>query len=196
MIDEMRWAPMVVAEAVQLFAGAPFRWWIGGGNALELHTGRSWRLHDDTDVGIVRSDCVAVYEWLADWDLAVAAGGLVSPWDGRSLFSSRSENNVWVRTAPGEAWRLDLTIGAGDDERWIYRRDPSVFRGWGSAVLWTGDGLPYLAPDLQLLFKSKSNRPKDDEDARQVIPVLAHAERVFLAERLPAGHDWRRLLDI
>lgn len=37
------------------------------------------------------------------------------------------------------------------------------------AVLRSAAGIPYLAPELQLLYKSKGLRPKDDVDAAEVI---------------------------
>ena len=47
----------------------------------------------------------------------------------------------------------------------------SGFRGQ-IAVLLSEQGIPYLAPEIQLLFKSKNNRTKDDGDATEVIPAL------------------------
>ena len=39
-----------------------------------------------------------------------------------------------------------------------------------------GDGVPYLRPELVLLFKAKNLRPKDDADFTSILPSLgAHA---------------------
>jgi hypothetical protein len=56
------------------------------------------------------------------------------------------------------------------------------------------DGVPYLAPEIQLLFKSKGLRPKDYEDARRVIPLLNEEQRAWLRAHLPSGHEWTELL--
>lgn len=98
-------------------------------------------------------------------------------------------NNIWARTSDGP-WQLDLVVGEGTETRWIYRRDPAVTRLWNQAVLHTSDGVPYLAPDLQLLFKSKDRRPKDDLDAAEVMPGLAPAQLEFLSKRLAPDHPW------
>ncbi len=184
------WTPMAVDEVVSHLAGAPFRWWLSGGHALDLHLGYSWREHSDTDVGLVFGEVGAVFNWFEGWSLAVAAGGTLTEWNGRPL--AEGENNIWGRRAGN--WKVDLTVGSGTDEEWIYRRNPEIRRPWRNAVLYTGDGVPYLAPDLQLLFKSKDVRPKDEVDAGQVIPILSRAERGFLQENLPADHVWQRLL--
>ncbi len=186
------WRPFPVDEIPALFAGAPFRWWVGGGIALELHFGRSWRDHADTDVGVLRQDAAAIHEWMHGWELAVAASGALSPWSGCDLVDG--ESNVWARRAGERSWEIDLTVGSGTDDVWVYRRDPKITRPWRTAVLYTGDRIPYLAPDLQLLFKSKTPRAKDHDDAGRVIPLLGVAERAFLVANLPVDHAWQRLL--
>ena len=185
---------MSLEAVVELLAGAPFPWWIAGGLALELHLGRSWRAHDDTDVGIRRTDAPAVHRWLEAWDLHVAAAGELHRWHGQPLDAGAGENNVWMRGEAGASWVLDLTVGDGDEDSWIYRRDPAVRRPWGEVVRTTAGGIPYLVPEVQLLFKSCTLRPKDDLDARLVVPVLDHGARAFLGAALPAGHPWRSLL--
>lgn len=192
-MDLDRWAPISIDEAVELFTGAPFTWWVGGGQALELHVEDQWRTHVDLDIGICRHQASRVHGWLEGWELWVAAAGRLSRWDGSPLSADRDENNVWVRRTGG-LWAFDLTVGEGNEGEWIYRRDPSVNRPWATAVLRTGSGVPYLAPDLQLLFKSEDPRPQDHADAERVIPVLDDPGQAFLAVRLAADHPWQRLL--
>jgi hypothetical protein len=193
-MDPHNWAPLSVDEAVQLFTGAPFRWWISGGHALEIHANDSWRPHDDLDIGIIRDQAPLVHAWLTGWDLHIAARRQVSDWNGRPLSADRQENNVWARRSPQAPWSFDLTVGAGADDRWVYRRDPTLFRPWDRAILRSPTGVPYLAPEIQLLFKSKSVFPKDDLDAERIIPGLGSRERRFLVDHLSPEHQWRRLL--
>ena len=190
-----RWQPLTVQEIVEIFSPAPFRWWISGGWALELHFGRTWRAHEDIDVGVVRAELDAVYAHLSGWDLHVAAAGRLRPWHGQPLSSDAQQNNVWCRAKPDGPWLLDMTIGEGSDRGWVYRRDPSFQLPWRVAMSKTSDGVPYLAPDLQLLFKSKTPRPKDDVDAAEVIPELDEQERARLIEHLDPDHPWRRFFD-
>lgn len=189
------WDPLGVDEVVAVFDGAPFRWWMTGGHALELHLGGSWRSHADTDVGICRADGPDVHRWLSSrgWDLHIGADGVLTPWHGSPLDAARSQNNVWCRPSPGTDWRLDIAVGSGTPDRWIYRRDETITRPWSDTVLRTADGVPYLAPELQLLFKSKGQRPKDDLDAAHVIAHLDPTRRQALATLLPPDHPWQAL---
>lgn len=113
---------------MSLLSPARFRWWITGGRALDLHCGRSWRAHDDTDIGMLRRDLAALSALLVGWDLHVAAAGRLTPWRGGTLEVQRDENNVWCRRAPDEPWVLDVTIGEGSAQSWTYRRDPCLLR--------------------------------------------------------------------
>jgi len=167
------WDPPSIRDTCALFDGAPFRWWISGGHALELHTGRSWRDHDDIDVGVCRDDHANLRRWLDGWQIALTAGGVLTEWDGAELVESMHHNNLWCRRDREGRWAIDVTIGSGTRKEWIYRRDSSIRRPWSAAVLYSAARVPYLAPDLQLLFKSASPRPKDDLDAAEVVPVSA-----------------------
>jgi hypothetical protein len=184
------WRPLSLDETVALFASYPSRWWIAGGLALELHIGRSWRPHEDSDVSVLRHDVPELSSLLAQWDVHIAASGELSPWDGKALSSNENQNNLWCRRHADGPWLLDVTISDGDDRCWIYRRDPAVRVAWDQAVLRTATGIPYLAPDLQLLFKSKGIRIKDDLDAREVIPELEDTRRQMLRDSLPDDHPW------
>lgn len=188
------WVPLSVDEVVDVLAGAPFRWWVAGGRALELHLGRSWRPHDDLDIGIVGADAPALFQHLTGWAPSIAAGGRLSPWTGRPLVEADDENNLWWRRVPDGPWVLDVLVGRGDHADWIHRRDPTIRVPWADAVLRSVGGVPYLAPELQLLFKAKDPRPKDDLDAEAVLPHLDPSKQGWLADRLPADHPWRPLL--
>jgi hypothetical protein len=188
------WVPFPLADTVTAFAGAGCRWWVSGGRALELAIGCSWRDHSDTDVGLLRRDVLRLRLALDGWDIWIAADGRLEQWTGAVPEAERSQNNLWCRRDPGAPWALDVTVGDGDDHDWIYRRDTRLRVPWADAVLASEDGIPYLAPELQLLFKSTDIRPKDDFDAQQVIPELAVDASERLSQLLPADHPWQRLL--
>jgi hypothetical protein len=60
----------------------------------------------------------------------------------------------------------------------------------GLEPLW---GLPYLAPEIVLLFKSKPMQPHDREDFRNALPALGAPARAWLRAAIAATnpyHDW------
>ena len=120
--------------------------------------------------------------------------GRLLAWSGEALEIGLHQNNLWCRRTSDGPWQLDVTIGEGDDEGWMYRRDPRIRFPWAEAVLRTANGIPYLAPDLQLLFKAKNPRAKDDLDAQVVIPELDQMRRDRLRWMLPSSHPWHARL--
>lgn len=144
------------------------------------------------DVGVCRRDLSAVYQHLAGWDLHVAASGVLSPWDGRPLPAERHENNIGARRKPGGPWTLEITVGGGDDNSWWSRRDPTIRLPWADAVL-VAAGIPFLAPHVQLLMKSKTVRPKDQLDAKVAIPSLDRNQHRWLMQRLSPDHPWQAI---
>ena len=188
------WQPMPLQEATALFAAAEFRWWVAGGNALDLHLQRTWRTHEDTDIGVARTDVTKLADLLDGWDIHIAAAGKLTRWSHGPLSVDLSQNNLWCRPTSTGAWCLDITIGDGDDRHWVYRRDPTITMSWSEAILQSVDRIPYLAPELQLLFKSKTIRPKDTLDATTVIPALEAPRRARLASFLPPDHPWQSII--
>lgn len=62
-----------------------------------------------------------------------------------------------------------------------------------TAVRQNPDGLPYLAPEIQLLYKSKAPRERDEMDFAQTRPLLAPDARRWLRDALELanpGHTW------
>jgi len=187
------WSPLSLDEAVARFAHASFRWWVSGGHALELHSNRSWREHDDIDISFRRCDLALVHTLLSSWDLHVAAAGKLSPWSGERLTVESHQNNVWAKKVSSGPWVIDLTISEGDDKGWTWRRDPSIRRAWPLAILRSTErGIPYLAPEIQLLFKAKNRRPKDDLDASEIVPSLNDHQARFLFDALPSNDPWTK----
>jgi hypothetical protein len=59
------------------------------------------------------------------------------------------------------------------------------------------DGIPYLAPEIQLFYKAKQPRPKDQTDFLAILPYLTTERRRRLSEALSASfgtHPWQEQL--
>ena len=110
---------------------------------------------------------------LRGWDIEIAASGVLSHWDGSVPLGQESENNLWCRMGPENRWCLDVTVGDGDQECWVFRRDPTVRIPWEEAVLRTEQGVPYLALNSNSPTRAATPGPQvDDFDAAEVAPSL------------------------
>lgn len=92
---------------------------------------------------------------------------------------------------------MDILISEIEHEVWRYRREPSIIQAVERIGLTTADGLPYLTPELVLLFKSRNTgpeeRPKDQQDFERTLPHLHPAQRTWLCWTLlitEPEHPW------
>ena len=194
-MDEV-WRPITVAEAVRLMKPLGVVWWIAGGWALDLHAGRKTREHEDLDIGIAWRDHLQVQRALAaSWRLYKTHQPGLAPWPlGEEL--AEPVHDVWARLDDSSPWAFQLMLVEVRGEDWVYRRLPEIRRPLASVVAKTRYGVPYLRPEVQLLYKggSSGRRPKDLEDLRLMRPLLTAAELAWLREALsrqfPGGHEW------
>lgn len=134
----------------RLLSGLPIGWWIAGGWALDVD-GR--QPHKDVDVAVLRPEHEALRDYLADWDLRIAYGGVLRPWTSGSV--GPPENAVCARPTPSDPWHIDFKIEAVEAGERVYRRDPAVRRRVADIGVVVG-GIPYLAPDLACLYARRA----------------------------------------
>lgn len=206
------WAPLAPAAVSGLFRGADFSWWIAGGWAIDLFLGAQTRAHHDTDVEVLRGDQIAVQAYLQErgWELyAAEPPGTLRRWTAGEVLPA-SVHDIWTRPGPAARWALqlmlmdtvDTVISGGPDAngsgRWIYRRDPRVGGPLVHLGRRTAAGLPYLAPEVQLLYKAKRPAlPKNAHDLAVALPRLDAEARAWLAAALTLAHPehpWLRQL--
>ncbi len=149
------WEPFTPAEASRVLGRLSIPWWIGGGLALEAFVGRAWRDHGDLDVGLFRADQAEVRDHLLGWDVACAdPPGTLRPWPRGETLGERV-HDVWVRERPDAPWRFQVMLDERDGEDWVFRRDARIRRPVAS-LTWAMDGVRYLTPEVQILYKAKA----------------------------------------
>lgn len=190
-----QWEAIRPTDVADLLDGFPGPWWIAGGWALDLFVGRQTRDHDDIDVAILRRDQLRLHDHLRDWDLRFATPGhVLEPWDGRPL--AASVHVLWARrshavTAP---WTCEFVLNEERDGCWAFRRNLAVKRALEGICLHAGT-LPYLRPEIVLLYKAKEPTEKDELDFATVEPRLSPSERRWLHVALESTHPGHRWLE-
>jgi hypothetical protein len=191
------WQPIRISEVAALFAGFDGPWWLAGGVAIELFVGAPFRSHGDIDVVILRTDQSRLHDALAGWELwAVDPPGALRPWPAGEVLPA-SVHDIWCRDRPDGPWRLQVMIDESDGACWVSRRDPRIRRPLVS-LGHDADGVPYLAPEVQLFYKSRRPRPRDELDFSMALPHLSPDQRHWLDEALAMTderHPWRERLD-
>lgn len=188
------WTPLTPTGAEALFRDFPGTWCIAGGWAIDLFAGGEPRPHADIDFQIGRHSLPLLHRQLPGW-LLYAADEDVTLWEEATPFPP-DVCDIWCRR-PGQPWAFQFMVVELTDREWVFRRDARIRGPRDSMILWV-DGLPVLAPEIQLLYKSKlPNRPKDERDFHHALPRLEAGKRTWLAACLVllyGDHPWLPLL--
>jgi hypothetical protein len=183
------WEPIRPEEIARLLSGFAGPWWICGGWALDLFLGRETRRHDDLDVALLRHDQPALFRHLRDWDLHYATPAhTLEPWDGHRL--EPPIHGIWARrsterTAP---WTCEFLLNEQRDGEWAFRGNEAVRR----LTKDLGDernGVPFLRPEIALLYKSSERSPKNETDFAAVRPHLSREASLWLRAALESCDD-------
>lgn len=193
-----RWQAWQPAEVASFFASLTVPWWIAGGWALDLFLGEQTRDHEDIDVQILRRDQQEVRALFGDWDIQGAdpqlraTGWPFREWKIGQILDS-STHDIWCRPRKDAPWTLQLMVVDTIDDQWLFRRDPRIRCALDTIGDHSSDGIPYLAPELQLLYKARTPRPKDEADFTRILPALQGKRRQWLIQSLELvhpGHPW------
>jgi Aminoglycoside-2''-adenylyltransferase len=193
--DHESWRPLTPHEAVALLSVLRAPWWVAGGWALDLYLGNVTRAHKDLDIGVFRQDVAVVVAALSGWEFFEAKDGVLS----RLALGAapRAEvNSLWCKQANGAQWELELMLDQSDGEFWVFRRDARIRCPVSSAIRRNPEGIAYLAPEIQLLYKSRATRARDHADFHHVVPHLDHAARTWLRESLMSTNPEHRWISV
>lgn len=171
-------------------------WCVVGGWALDLWHGVETRPHEDLEFTILRDDFALFRAALSGLRFHAVGDGHVEPLDADEV-PPDGIAQVWCEDVAAGCWRVDMMLEDGTPDSWVYKRDPSIRRPRGDVVRATADGIPYLAPEVILLFKAKYRRDKDEADFARALPKLDEAQRRWLKACIKKAHpdlDWGRAL--
>ena len=192
-IDHQGFIPVeTVANDLKDF---PQGWYVSAGWALDLFLGRVTRVHHDVDILISRLDQLALQDYLTarGWRLMTPWQGRLEPWPTQ-IYLERPRHQIH---AFRDGAFIDFHLGEIEPTMWHYRRAEHITRSMEQIGLRRKTGIPFLAPEIVLLFKSKNTsgreRPKDQVDFEKIYPHLEPERRAWLLwavlETAPV-HPW------
>jgi GrpB-like predicted nucleotidyltransferase (UPF0157 family) len=192
-IEHERFAPVqFVVEELRDF---PCFWHISGGWALDIFLGRVTRVHYDVDVEISRTDQLVLQQYMTErgWKLLTPFEGRLQRWP----MHMRLEMPRHQVHAHRSGAFIDFLLADHGGGIWRYRREPAIIRDLDIIGLHSDEGIPFLAPELVLLFKNKTSggkeRSKDKADFEKTYTSLKPESRAWLRWALIAtdpSHPW------
>ncbi|MCM3709570.1 nucleotidyltransferase domain-containing protein [Sporosarcina luteola] len=165
-------------------------WGIAGGWAIDLFVGNETRAHSDIEIAVLREDQRRLKNVLADWSFQKAVNGELLDWDLEMLELPIHELHGNHKRSEE---RLEFLLNEVENERWVFRRDPTITCPSSMLFPVSDEGIPYLHPAVVLLYKAKNPREKDHADFHVVKELLGDKDRQWLRSALEIhvpGHPW------
>jgi hypothetical protein len=183
------WRPEDVARAL---AGVEAPWYVAAGWSVDLFLGGERREHEDLEIAVPATRFGEVAEALVELEPFVVGQGQATPLAEASELLD-TYHQTWMLDRAAGRWRVDVFREPSDGDTWICRRDEAIRLPYDELIERTAAGVPYVRPEIALLFKAKHAREKDDGDLAAVLPGLTSERRRLLAElleRVHPGHRW------
>jgi hypothetical protein len=170
----------------------PAQWWIAGGWAIDLFLGRVTRSHSDLEIGLWRDDQAKVRAIFPErrWFKVVEKSW--QPWDAGEHLVLPVFQLKALDESTGE--EVEFFLNDRDEQgNFICRRDERIRMPIAEAIVLASGDISVIAPAMQLLYKAKYVREKDQHDFDLIVPLLSNAQRQWLRssiELLHPNHAW------
>ena len=198
---------------------------ICGGSAIDLFVGRKTRPHKDLDVAVFLEDRDKIVQYMLEmgWDIYEPCGSgylhkitsvkdqmriktniwCVKPSSSHYHFTDHGNNMYAVQQDGLEQEGLDFIeflFNKREDGHFLYSRNNNIRKDMGKAVLLTETKIPYLAPEIVLLYKSTALYNYEYKQDFDVALIKMNSEdREWLKSSLvcifPDGHEWISRID-
>lgn len=166
-------------------------WFVAGGWAMDLYLGRITREHSDIEIAILREDQLELRSYLECWEFKKIRQGKLEPW----FADERLElpvHEIHARRPSVALCELEILLNESDGHFWVYRRNPLVKRELSLVSMSTKDNIPYLAPEIVLLYKAKDPKLHDERDFQNVRSRLDKERSSWFRRALATCHPHHR----
>ncbi|MCI8388545.1 MAG: hypothetical protein HFE63_08795 [Clostridiales bacterium] len=210
----------LVCQANELLTGRNFEYAVCGGQAIDLFLGYESRIHSDIDIlsyWYCRDEIILYMKSLGFEVYEMLGGGKAHHITDiscqmkikRNIFCCKDSCELVQLANTDEAdivyinFRhigqrkldfIEFLFNDHSETEFIYARNRNISRGLGDAILMS-DGIPYLAPEICLLYKSTdTERAGYQQDYELAYEKMDVSQREWLNEALkiefPNGHKW------
>ncbi len=162
-------------------------WFVAGGWAIDLFIGDVTRVHKDIEITIFRKDQSRLREYLFGWEFTKVINRKMEPWN----------ENEWLELPIHEIHghsknillsALEILLNESSRCEWRFRRNFAIGRPLSMIGLRSDIGVPFLAPEIVLLYKAKNPRSKDEDDFHRVCKLLNEERQVWLKQAITVCH--------
>ncbi len=194
-------------EFAALMMGFDRPWYVAGGWAIDLYLGRVRRQHKDIDFVIFRQDQLLLQKHFKGWEMKKVVGeGQLEPWLPDEWLELPTFQ-AFLQTGSDSYAELEVLFSDTEGDEWLFRRNHAIRRPLNKIGRYSELGVPYLSPEIVLLFKSKhvyvdsnplhdhfeDEQKNDEADFQAVCQKLDAEQRSWLKRAMEVcypGHSW------
>jgi len=186
-------------KVAALMAGFDRPWMVAGGWAADLFLQEITRTHGDIEIAIFRPDQLRLQAYLSGWNLMKVIPGegkKPAAW-GEGEYLKMPIHEIHAFSDNNDPSELEILFNEVSDNKWIFRRKPTISLPLANSIMKTANGLPFLSPEIILLYKAKNPSFKDEADFHRLYPRLDPSRQLWLraaVETCYPEHRWLSLL--
>ena len=181
-------------RVTSLMSGFNKTWFFAGGWAIDLFIGRETREHQDIEIALFREDQLYLKEYLKEWDFKKVIKGKFYTWENEFLELPIHEIHA-LNKSNGD--KLEVLLNETKENEWKFRRDLTISHPLKSVWSYSDTGIPYLNPEIVLLYKVKNTREKDHQDFMAILDNLDDERKGWLQSAIQLHepeHEWLQFL--
>jgi hypothetical protein len=118
--------------------------------------------------------------------------GTLREW-GKGEYLSYGIHDIWGHLPNSNAWQMQLMLAEVEGNAWYSRRNHKIRGRRNDLFVWYNN-IPCIRIEVQLLYKAKGRRAKDELDFQACLPRMNNAARVWLLENIQIAysdqHPW------
>ncbi|WP_453996087.1 nucleotidyltransferase domain-containing protein [Bacillus nitroreducens] len=178
-----------------LMSGFDRPWFFAGGWAIDLFIGKETREHTDIEFAIFRKDQLYLKDYLKEWEFKKVMNGKFHAWENEFLELPIHEIHASNKYSDD---KIEILLNESNENNWIFRRDERISYPLDSIWSITETGIPYLNPEIVLLYKAKNTREKDHRDFLNIKDNLDNKKKKWLKNALEIHepqHKWLQYLN-
>lgn len=176
------WEPFSPSTVAEILDGLAVPWCVAGGWAIDLLLGRTTRAHRDIEIAIPDDSFRLVAQHFDQDDVEVLAP------DGER------KTHAYVRNSRTGANHLEIIRDPHEGEVWTCPINSGLRMPYSQLIRQGRTGIPYQRPEVALLFKAGTLRPKDHLDLEHTTQTLNQGGREWLRKAIAstygAAHPW------
>ena len=188
----------VPRKVLKLLSDFDEPWFIAGGWAIDLFLKRVTRIHEDIEIAILRQDQLALQGYLNGWDFEKVVPGQKmrrEKWNQQEWLDL-PVHEIHAHNADRDPSELEILLNESSGNEWRFRRNLKITKPLSMIAMRSKDGIPYLNPEVVLLYKAKDPSARDEADFEKTVQTLDRERKRWLKHAVALCHPGHRWLEI